>query len=152
MNPMATCSNIETLPEDCVCSILSYLSPAETCRFSIVSPTLHLAADSDMVWKCFLPCDYEDIVSRAVNPLALKFSSYKHLFYALCRPLLLDNGNKACYLTTLFFQLIPCLICFQQAYNSFLLYSVLSPATCRASNWTSLRVKYLISYLQGSCL
>ncbi|KAL4305568.1 hypothetical protein AHAS_Ahas16G0091300 [Arachis hypogaea] len=94
---MATyCSNIELLPEDCVCSILSYLSPAEACTFSLVSPTLHSAADSDTVWKSFLPSNYEDIVSRAVNPLPLLQFSHHHkqLFQALSHPLPLDSGNK----------------------------------------------------------
>ncbi|QHO45291.1 hypothetical protein HN51_014720 [Arachis hypogaea] len=94
---MATyCSNIELLPEDCVCSILSYLSPAEACTFSLVSPTLHSAADSDTVWKSFLPSNYEDILSRAVNPLPLLQFSHHHkqLFQALSHPLPLDAGNK----------------------------------------------------------
>ncbi|XP_061371937.1 F-box protein PP2-B15-like [Gastrolobium bilobum] len=92
---MASCSNIESLPEDCVCAILSYTSPPEACRFSLVSTTLRSAADSDMVWRSFLPSDYEDIVSRIVNPLTLNFSSYKKLFYSLCHPFLLDGGSKS---------------------------------------------------------
>ncbi|KAE9598152.1 hypothetical protein Lal_00003917 [Lupinus albus] len=94
MDPMPTCSNIESLPEDCVSAILSYASPQEACIFSLVTTTLHLVADSDLVWKSFLPSDYEDILSRVVNPLTLKFSSYKNLFYALCNPLLLDGGKR----------------------------------------------------------
>ncbi|KAK7258956.1 hypothetical protein RIF29_24549 [Crotalaria pallida] len=94
---MATCSNsnIESLPEDCVSAILSFTSPQVACGFSLVSPTLRSASDSDIVWRTFLPSDYEDIVSRAVNPLALRFSSYKDLFCSLCHPLLLDGGNKS---------------------------------------------------------
>ncbi|XP_027352778.1 F-box protein PP2-B15-like [Abrus precatorius] len=88
-------NNIESLPNDCVSAILSRTSPQEACRVSLVSTTLRSIADSDLVWKSFLPSDYEDIVSRAVNPFTLKFSSYKQLFYALCRPLLLDGGNKS---------------------------------------------------------
>ncbi|XP_061363293.1 F-box protein PP2-B15-like [Gastrolobium bilobum] len=92
---MATSFNIETLPDDCVSTILSYTSPQDACRFSMVSSTLRSAADSDMVWRSFFPSDYHDVVSRAVNPLILKSSSYKHLFYALCNPLLLDGGNMS---------------------------------------------------------
>ncbi|KAK7337720.1 hypothetical protein VNO77_18306 [Canavalia gladiata] len=92
---MECCSNLESLPEDCVCAILSYISPPEACRFSLVSPTLRSAADSDLVWKTFLPSDYKDIVSRAFNPFTLKPSSYKQLFYQLCHPLLIDGGNKS---------------------------------------------------------
>ncbi|KAK7284400.1 hypothetical protein RJT34_19145 [Clitoria ternatea] len=92
---MASWSNIESLPEDCVSRILSCVSPPEACTFSLVSSTLRSAADSDIVWKTFLPSDYEDIVSRAIHPSTLQFSSYKQLFFALCHPLLLDGGNKS---------------------------------------------------------
>ncbi|CAL0311205.1 unnamed protein product [Lupinus luteus] len=94
MDPIPTCSNIESLPEDCVSAILSHASPQEACIFSLVTPTLRLVADSDIVWKSFLPSDYEDIVSRALNPLSLRFSSYKNLFYELCHPLILDGGKR----------------------------------------------------------
>lgn len=95
MNNMASCSNIESLPYDCVCAILSHTSPIEARRFSLVSPTLGSCANSDIVWRSFLPSDYKDIVSSAVNPFTLNFSSYKQLFHALCQPLLIDHGNKS---------------------------------------------------------
>ncbi|KAK7397150.1 hypothetical protein VNO78_18317 [Psophocarpus tetragonolobus] len=88
-------SNIESLPDDCVCEILSHASPLEACRFSVVCPRLGSCANSDNLWRRFLPSDYEEIVSRAVNPFALNFSSYKQLFHALCHPLLIDQGNKS---------------------------------------------------------
>ncbi|XP_027367511.1 F-box protein PP2-B15-like [Abrus precatorius] len=84
---------METLPEDCVSKILSYTSPPDACRFSIVSSTMRSAADSDLLWRTFFPSDYRHIVSRALNPLTLNSSSYKHLFHALSCPLLLDNGH-----------------------------------------------------------
>ncbi|KAG4983394.1 hypothetical protein AAZX31_10G141400 [Glycine max] len=87
---------MDTLPEDCVSKILSYTSPPDACRFSMVSSTLRSSADSDLLWRTFFPSDYSDIVSRALNPLSLNSSSsYKHLFYALCHPLLLDGGNMS---------------------------------------------------------
>lgn len=95
MNHMASCSfNIESLPHDCVSEILSHTSPLVACIVSLVSPSLCSCANSDTVWRSFLPSDYEDIVSRAVNPFTLSFSSYKQLFHALCHPLLIDQGNK----------------------------------------------------------
>ncbi|KAI4349931.1 hypothetical protein L6164_010472 [Bauhinia variegata] len=90
---MATGSNIEMLSEECVSTILSYTSPPDACRFSLVSSTFQSAANSDLVWHKFLPSDYEDIVSTALKPLT--FSTKKDLFYALCRPLLIDGGNKS---------------------------------------------------------
>ncbi|KAG5073118.1 hypothetical protein AAZX31_03G213900 [Glycine max] len=97
MSHMASsCSfNIESLPHDCVSEILSHTSPLEACMVSLVSPTLRSCANSDTVWRSFLPSDYEDIVSSAVNPFILSFSSYKQLFHALCHPLLIDQGNKS---------------------------------------------------------
>lgn len=90
-----SCSNIDTLPEDCVSKILTYTSPLDACNFSMVSSTLHSAANSDSLWRSFLPSDYEDIISRTLNPLTLQScSSYKHLFFSLCQqPLLLDRGH-----------------------------------------------------------
>ncbi|CAJ2628760.1 unnamed protein product [Trifolium pratense] len=87
--------NIDTLPYDCVSKILSYTSPIDACSFSMVSSTLYSAANSDSLWRTFLPSDYDDILSRTVNPSILQSSSsYKHLFYSLCqRPLLLDSGR-----------------------------------------------------------
>ncbi|WJX19578.1 hypothetical protein P8452_09247 [Trifolium repens] len=87
--------NIDTLPNDCVSKILSYTSPIDVCRFSMVSSTLYSPANSNSIWKTFLPSDYDDILSRTINPFTLKScSSYKDLFYSLCQhPLLLDRGR-----------------------------------------------------------
>ncbi|XP_058770440.1 F-box protein PP2-B15-like [Vicia villosa] len=91
---MATFSNIDTLPDDCVSKILSYTSPPDACSFSMVSSTLQSPANSDTLWRTFLPSDYDHILSRILNPLTLQSSSYKHLFYSLSQqPLLLDKGN-----------------------------------------------------------
>jgi hypothetical protein len=87
--------NIDTMPNDCVSKILSYTSPIDVCRFSMVSSTLYSAANSDSIWKTFLPSDYDDILSRTINPFTLQScSSYKNLFYSLCQhPLLIDRGR-----------------------------------------------------------
>ncbi|KAJ7973313.1 F-box protein PP2-B15-like [Quillaja saponaria] len=86
-------SNMDMLPEECVSTILSFTSPPEACRSSLVSSTFRSASESDIVWEKFLPSDYENILSRAVTPL--KFSSKKELFYGLCSSLLIDDGNKS---------------------------------------------------------
>ncbi|KAL2469126.1 F-box protein PP2-B13 [Forsythia ovata] len=87
------CSNIKTLPEDCVSTILSLTSPQDVCRMLLVYPEVRPAADSDIVWERFLPCDCWDIVSRTHTPL--KFSSKKELFFILSDSILIDSGNKA---------------------------------------------------------
>ncbi|XP_029125750.1 F-box protein PP2-B15 isoform X2 [Cajanus cajan] len=86
-------TKIEALAEDCVSKILSYTSPADACRFSMLSSSLRSAADSDLLWRSFLPSDHTHILSRALSPLTLNSSSFKHLFHALSHPLLLDAGN-----------------------------------------------------------
>ncbi|ESW16962.1 hypothetical protein PHAVU_007G198400 [Phaseolus vulgaris] len=86
---------MDSLPEDCVSKILSYTSPPDACRFSMVSSTMRSAADSDLLWQSFFPSDYRHILSRALFPHTLDSSSYKHLFYSLCHPLLLDGGNMS---------------------------------------------------------
>ncbi|KAL1294058.1 hypothetical protein HN51_054749 [Arachis hypogaea] len=88
-------TNFDSLPEECVSTILSFTSPPDACRFSMVSTSLRSASDSDMLWLTFLPSDYRSIVSRSMTPLAVDLSSRKNLFYALCRPLLLDGGNTS---------------------------------------------------------
>jgi hypothetical protein len=80
------------LPEGCVSTILSFTSPQDACKSSLVSTIFQAAADSDVVWERFLPTDYQDIVSRSMVPF--KFSSKKELFLLLCSSLLVDGGRK----------------------------------------------------------
>ncbi|KAI9080998.1 hypothetical protein K1719_036978 [Acacia pycnantha] len=87
-------SNIHTLPEDCVSTILSFTSPVDASMFCSVSSTLRSPALSDLLWLSFLPSDYPDLLSRAVTPLV--YSSKRDLFFALSsRPLLIDGGSKS---------------------------------------------------------
>ncbi|KAJ6414058.1 hypothetical protein OIU84_006801 [Salix udensis] len=81
------------LPEGCVSSILSFTSPQDACKSSLVSTIFQSAADSDIVWERFLPVDYEDIVSK--SNVRFKFSSKKELFLHLCNSLLIDGGRKS---------------------------------------------------------
>ncbi|XP_011023725.1 PREDICTED: F-box protein PP2-B15-like [Populus euphratica] len=81
------------LPEGCVSTILSFTSPQDACKSSLVSTIFQAAADSDVVWERFLPTDYQDIVSRSMVPF--KFSSKKELFLLLCSSLLIDGGRKS---------------------------------------------------------
>ncbi|CAI8615396.1 unnamed protein product [Vicia faba] len=84
---------MELVPEDCFTHISSFTSPIDACRVSLTSSVLQSMADSDHVWEKFLPHNYQQIVSRLVGP-PLLFSTKKELFAALCKPLLIDDGNK----------------------------------------------------------
>ncbi|KAF8394604.1 hypothetical protein HHK36_020818 [Tetracentron sinense] len=85
--------DINILPEGCISSVLSFTSPLDACRSSLVSSIFQSAADSDVVWERFLPSDYQEILSRSVSPV--QFSSKKDLFFHLCDPFLIDGGNKS---------------------------------------------------------
>ncbi|KAL5565970.1 hypothetical protein UlMin_029134 [Ulmus minor] len=84
---------MEMLPEDCVCTILSFTSPLETSKSTLVSTTFRSASESDVVWDRFLPPDYQDLLLRLVKPL--KFSTKKELFFLLCNWVLIDGGRKS---------------------------------------------------------
>ena len=102
------------LPEDCLSTILSFTSPEDAFRSSLVSATFRSAIDSDTVWERFLPPDYPEIVLSSVTPL--KFSSKKELFQCLCDPVLIDGGNKVSFVV-----FAESFICFAVKYVVFLL-------------------------------
>ncbi|KAF8388382.1 hypothetical protein HHK36_027048 [Tetracentron sinense] len=56
------------LPEGCISYILSFTSPADACRLSLISSTFLSAAASDAVWERYLPSDYQEIIPRSVSP------------------------------------------------------------------------------------
>ncbi|XVF56723.1 hypothetical protein PTKIN_Ptkin06aG0143000 [Pterospermum kingtungense] len=85
----------EVLPKECMSLILSLTSPLDACRAALVSPTLRSAADADAVWERFLPCDYEEIISKSSSPSLLslpKKDLYVHLSF---RPILIENGTMS---------------------------------------------------------
>ncbi|KAG9147314.1 hypothetical protein Leryth_020560 [Lithospermum erythrorhizon] len=52
------------LPADCISEIISWTSPLDAAKLCVTSKAFKAAADSDTVWKTFLPSDYQDIISR----------------------------------------------------------------------------------------
>ncbi|OIW13479.1 hypothetical protein TanjilG_01047, partial [Lupinus angustifolius] len=90
---LITQSTMELLPNDCLEHILSFTCPQEVCKFSLISSIMHSMADSDVVWEKFLPLNYQEIVSRLVEPFSCS-SSKKELFVTLCKPQLIDDGTK----------------------------------------------------------
>ncbi|XP_050230295.1 putative F-box protein PP2-B12 [Mercurialis annua] len=89
--------NLLALPEDCIADILSFTGPLDACKLSTVSSSLRDAAQSDAVWKKFLPSDYESIILESSDSsLLYRFSSKKQLYLSLCHdPLLIDSGKKS---------------------------------------------------------
>ncbi|XP_042389408.1 putative F-box protein PP2-B12 [Zingiber officinale] len=84
------------LPEECVTYMLSFTSPRDICRLSLVSKSFLAAAQIDLLWESFLPPDVAEILSRATHPV--DYSSRKELYFRLCQPLLVDEGKLSFHL------------------------------------------------------
>ncbi|KAJ7955583.1 F-box protein [Quillaja saponaria] len=89
------------LPEDCISKIISFTSPQDACRLSLVSPIFKAAADSDAVWEKFLPSDCEDIISQSSSSSSsiLDSLSKKNLYFHLCdHPVLISNDTMSFFI------------------------------------------------------
>ncbi|KAH0745522.1 hypothetical protein KY285_007179 [Solanum tuberosum] len=91
-NNTRTC--LSMLPEGCIAEIFAFTSPPDVCRFSLISTSLHSAADSDSVWAKFLPSDYPSIIAKSPTPIP-DFRSLKDVYvYLSDHPILIDEGRK----------------------------------------------------------
>ncbi|KAF7151692.1 hypothetical protein RHSIM_Rhsim02G0054900 [Rhododendron simsii] len=83
---------LSALPECLLTAVLSRTSPRDVCRSSAVSKELRSVAESDAVWKRFLPSNHGDIISGlAYDPVA--FSTKKQLYESLTE-IVLDDGER----------------------------------------------------------
>ncbi|XWS58812.1 hypothetical protein CRYUN_Cryun08bG0065800 [Craigia yunnanensis] len=83
--------DLKALPHDCIAAVLSFTSPRDACRLSLVSTIFKSASDSDAVWESFLPSEYQALI-----PSSLCFSSKKELYLSLSEtPVLIDAGRKS---------------------------------------------------------
>ncbi|KAJ6713807.1 hypothetical protein OIU85_025435 [Salix viminalis] len=85
----------EVFPEECLAHIISYTSPRDACRSALVSRNFQIAADSDAVWKGFLPPNYAEIISSAPASSSSKLAdlSKKELYFHHCNnPILINDG------------------------------------------------------------
>jgi hypothetical protein len=88
MEPAAC--EIERLPEELHVHVISLTSPAGACSAAAVSRAFHVAADSNVVWSCFLPWDLPQFAKKELprTPLPTK----KGLFIRLAdQPPLLQH-------------------------------------------------------------
>ncbi|GMN62512.1 hypothetical protein TIFTF001_031596 [Ficus carica] len=84
---------ITQLPEECISHIISFTTPRDTCRSSLVSPLFRSASDSDVVWKKFLPSDYRDVVVYQ-SSTTLNSMTKKALYFHLCdNPIIIGDGK-----------------------------------------------------------
>ncbi|CAI9778243.1 unnamed protein product [Fraxinus pennsylvanica] len=91
------------LSEGCISYIISFTSSKAACIASAVSLAFKSAAESNTVWKRFLPPDYQDIIAKSVSPVI--YCSKKELYFHLCdSPLLRDDGKLTNYAAYLVFK------------------------------------------------
>ncbi|KAI4346200.1 hypothetical protein L6164_013272 [Bauhinia variegata] len=84
---------INKIPEECISKIISFTSPRDVCRSSLVHSVFRAAADSDAVWEKILPSDCRDIISQSSSPHLYSLPK-KTLFFHLCdHPVLMANDN-----------------------------------------------------------
>ncbi|KAF3457649.1 hypothetical protein FNV43_RR02307 [Rhamnella rubrinervis] len=84
------------LPEECISHIISFTSPRDACRSSLVCPLFRSAVDSDAVWGNFLPYDHGQILSKSGLASSMDSISKKDLFFHLCdHPVVIDNGTMS---------------------------------------------------------
>ncbi|KAI4302016.1 hypothetical protein L6164_035239 [Bauhinia variegata] len=87
--------DFNNLPEGCIANALSFTSPRDACRLSLISSTFRSAAESDAVWERFLPPDYQTIISAAAS-FCPSSNTKKELFRTLCeKPILIDEGKMS---------------------------------------------------------
>ncbi|KAL0561127.1 hypothetical protein IC582_001547 [Cucumis melo] len=78
------------LPAECVGRILAFTSLKDVCRLAGVSSMFRSAADSDFVWKNFVPVNYKEII---ITSSASSFCSFLNLL--LKKPLYIGTGNTS---------------------------------------------------------
>ncbi|CAK9318993.1 unnamed protein product [Citrullus colocynthis] len=90
---------MDRLPVECICCILAFTSPKDVCKIAGVSTAFRSAADSDLLWRTFLPPDYRQIIAQSSSsPLFWFLNSLpeKALYFHLSdHPLLIGTGNSS---------------------------------------------------------
>ncbi|KAL3507370.1 hypothetical protein ACH5RR_032752 [Cinchona calisaya] len=87
------------LPEGCISNIISFTSPKEACKASVISVGLKSASESDTVWEKFLPSDYKETLSKSVSS-PLNCATKKELYFHLCHsPILINDATLSFWLS-----------------------------------------------------
>ncbi|CAN6856642.1 unnamed protein product, partial [Brassica oleracea] len=88
-------SPFDSLPVDCISTIISFTSPRDACVAASISKTFESAVKSDTVWEKFLPSEYSSLIPQ----YSRVFMSKKELYFALCDdPVLIEDGKKSFWL------------------------------------------------------
>ncbi|CAL5008494.1 unnamed protein product [Urochloa decumbens] len=79
------------LPEECLAQAIALTSPRDACRIAAVSPAFRAAADSDHVWRAFLPREAPPVV--LLQPAKTKKEAYLGLCDAGSAVTVGDDGG-----------------------------------------------------------
>ena len=90
---MEASSNLPDLPEACIATILSCLSPRDVAKAACVCKSYHLASQSDSVWASLLPPGHMEMLDLITNPKPA-FKSKKDICIYLTTPKFFAEGRK----------------------------------------------------------
>ncbi|TVU42716.1 hypothetical protein EJB05_09137, partial [Eragrostis curvula] len=83
-----TMKQVSDLPEVCLAYAIALASPRDACRCAAVSPAFRAAADSDHVWRRFIPED--------LRPWRRSSNSDKEAYLGLCYRSVPVDGDAGC--------------------------------------------------------
>ncbi|KAK0580259.1 hypothetical protein LWI29_000049 [Acer saccharum] len=80
------------LPQGCIAAVIAFTTPRDAYRLACVSTTFRSAADSNIVWDCFLPPEYSSSSSSSSNTWSALWK--KELYFRTCHNLI-HNGKMS---------------------------------------------------------
>ena len=86
-------SSLPNLPEACIATILSCLSPRDVAKAACVCKSYHLASQSDSVWASLLPRYHMDILDLITDPKPV-FKSKRDIYNYLTTPKFFAERTK----------------------------------------------------------
>ena len=90
---MEASSNLPDLPEACIATILSCLSPRDVAKAANVCHSYHLASQSDSVWASLLPPGHIEMLELITDPKPV-FKSKRDIYNYLTTPKFFAEGRK----------------------------------------------------------
>ena len=86
-------SNLPDLPEACIATILSCLSPRDVAKAANVCHSYHLATQSDSVWASLLPPGHIEMLELITDPKPV-FKSKRDIYIYLTTPKFFAEGRE----------------------------------------------------------
>ena len=86
-------SSLPNLPEACIATILSCLSPRDVAKAACVCKSYHLASQSDSVWASLLPPGHMEMLELITDPKPV-FKSKRDIYIYLTTPKFFAEGRE----------------------------------------------------------